>query len=76
MNSQAVEALLWNGINPPEPLPEFFRTTCPKCSATRRKRRQRCLVVITDDDRVRWYCHHCGYDDEEWFVVAKPIGRL
>ena len=76
MSPQAVEALLWNGINPPEPFPSFFRTTCPKCSSNRRKRRQRCLVVITDDDRVRGYCHHCGYDDEEWFAVAKLLGQV
>ena len=35
------------------------RTTCPQCSATRRKSRERCLAVNVEAGT--FYCHHCGY---------------
>ena len=35
------------------------RTTCPRCSHTRKKAKARCLSVNTAD-RV-WYCHHCDW---------------
>jgi len=35
------------------------RTTCPKCSPTRRKATDPCLSV--DVDEGLFYCHHCGW---------------
>jgi putative DNA primase/helicase len=34
------------------------RTTCPQCSASRRKATARCLSVNVG--KGCWYCHHCG----------------
>lgn len=34
------------------------RTTCPKCSPTRKKKNLRCLAVNVD--KGSWLCHHCG----------------
>src|SRR5262245_61018243 len=34
-------------------------TTCPRCSASRRKAKARCLSVNTVDGV--WCCHHCGW---------------
>jgi putative DNA primase/helicase len=34
------------------------RTTCPHCSASRRKTRVRCLSVNVG--KGCWFCHHCG----------------
>lgn len=35
-----------------------MRTTCPSCSASRRKARVRCLAVNVTEGV--WHCHHCG----------------
>ena len=35
------------------------RTTCPQCSADRKKSRVKCLSVDTDEGI--WLCHHCGW---------------
>lgn len=35
------------------------RTTCPNCSAGRKKQTEKCLSVNTDDGI--WFCNHCGY---------------
>jgi RNase P subunit RPR2 len=37
------------------------RTTCPRCSHQRRKKREACLAVRVDADGVTWFCHHCGW---------------
>lgn len=34
-------------------------TTCPECSAQRKKKSARCLSVNVD--KGTWLCHHCGY---------------
>jgi len=36
-----------------------IRTTCPECSAQRKKQNEKCLSVSVEDGC--WYCHHCGY---------------
>jgi hypothetical protein len=69
-DSAAHEALLWNGINAPYPVPDAFRTTCPKCSATRQKSREKCLRIWVEPDNVRWLCMHCDWDGGEFFSVA------
>jgi twinkle protein len=35
-------------------------TTCPQCSATRRKKYAKCLSVNLDEGI--WLCHHCGWN--------------
>jgi len=35
------------------------RTTCPQCSPSRRKSRDRCLAVNVNTGR--FVCHHCGW---------------
>lgn len=35
------------------------RTTCPRCSPSRRKSTEPCLSV--DIDEKLWFCHHCGW---------------
>lgn len=35
------------------------RTTCPRCSESRRKSRDACLAVNADTGA--WLCHHCGW---------------
>jgi hypothetical protein len=37
------------------------RQTCPRCSHERRKSSLDCLSVTIDDDKARWFCHHCGW---------------
>ncbi|MDY0096388.1 MAG: DnaB-like helicase C-terminal domain-containing protein [Candidatus Vecturithrix sp.] len=36
-----------------------IRTTCPKCSGDRRKTKDKCLSVNSDEGV--WHCFHCGY---------------
>ena len=47
------------GISLPASGRVLVRTTCPQCSTSRRKARNRCLVVHTETGL--FYCHHCGY---------------
>jgi hypothetical protein len=63
------------------------KTLCPRCSATRRKKREPCLYVkILEDARgalvARWHCYNgsCGwkgtiqtdeYNPKEWRKTAK-----
>ena len=35
------------------------KTTCPKCSHTRRNKSDRCLSVNIDEGV--WHCHHCSW---------------
>ena len=35
------------------------KTTCPKCSHTRKNKSDRCLSVNIDEGV--WHCHHCGW---------------
>jgi len=35
------------------------RTTCPKCSPSRRKTKDKCLSVNIEEGV--WFCHHCGW---------------
>ena len=35
-------------------------TTCPQCSHTRKKKKDKCLSVNLD--KKVWHCHHCGWD--------------
>lgn len=37
------------------------RQTCPKCSASRKNSKEKCLTVTYDTDAVLYNCHHCGW---------------
>ena len=38
------------------------KTTCPKCSPTRRDKQDQCLSIKIDDGGgAVWKCHHCGW---------------
>jgi len=54
-------ALMYAGINPPPQGKN--KTQCPKCSATRKKSREKCMVIKPDEWGMAVYCHHCGYKD-------------
>ena len=41
-------------------------TTCPQCSHTRKKKKDKCLSVNLD--KKTWHCHHCS-----WSGVLKEI---
>jgi len=53
-------ALMFAGITPPA---SGNRTTCPKCSDTRKKSREKCMVIKPDEWGMAVYCHHCKYED-------------
>jgi hypothetical protein len=39
--------------------PGTIYSTCPECSAERRKKWARCLSITVQDDRAVFCCHHC-----------------
>ena len=47
------------GINLPIDASGQKYTTCPMCSESRKKSKDKCLSV--DADRQIWHCHHCGW---------------
>jgi hypothetical protein len=47
-----------------EPPPVGSRkTTCPKCSHTRIKRHEACLMLYPSDGWIDWKCYHCKWHD-------------
>src|SRR5687768_17463544 len=42
-------------------------TTCPQCSASRKKKRDPCLSVKVDALGVQFFCHHCGWKGGMFF---------
>lgn len=56
------EALFAEGIRPRKHTEGEHRTTCPKCSHTRKKKTDPCLAVKIDGDGgATWLCQHCGW---------------
>ena len=55
--------------------PGNHRTTCPNCSAARKKKNEPCLSVEIDDDGdgATWFCQHCN--DFTDGVRVKPNGH-
>jgi RecA-family ATPase len=56
------ETLLHYNINIPSQTPGRYYTTCPWCSASRKKNHQRLKVLgvtITEDERLYFGCNHC-----------------
>src|SRR6478752_7558626 len=37
------------------------KTTCPRCSAGRKKKTDPCLSVTLTAEHARWQCHHCQW---------------
>ena len=38
-----------------------YRTRCPECSPTRRKKHDPCLSVTVTYESILWMCHHCDW---------------
>ena len=47
------------GIDLPDRFHGDRKTTCPKCSESRRNKHEPCLSV--NGDEGIWKCHHCGW---------------
>lgn len=47
------------GITVPPDAPEEYVTTCPQCSASRKKKKAKCLSVNTV--KQCWLCHNCDW---------------
>jgi RNase P subunit RPR2 len=62
MNPTIIEELMWRGYTPPQ---GTRRTTCPHCSAGRKKSKEKCVTIRLRDDLglVTLLCHHCGIED-------------
>lgn len=56
-----LETLRREGIRLRSWQPGNHKTTCPRCSASRKKKTDPCLSVTIFADRARWQCHHCGW---------------
>jgi twinkle protein len=61
------------------------RKLCPECSASRRKKKDKCLAVNVD--KGTWFCQHCGYNGglkkakQEYSVIrsetySKPTRKI
>ena len=48
-----------------------YRTRCPQCSPTRRKKNDPCLSVTVTHESILWMCHHC-----EWNGGVKENNNL
>jgi hypothetical protein len=59
------ELLAKHGIKLETTAPGRYRTTCPKCSHTRRKTEANCLSVLIEADSACWNCFHCGSSGPE-----------
>ena len=90
MFSKAAAGLADNGISLKNISYGNHRTTCPKCSGTRKKKNDQCLSVTVDDEGgAVWNCHHCGWvgnvvggedrlppkPERKFRVVQEPIER-
>jgi putative DNA primase/helicase len=66
------EFLATHNIRLPDTTPGQHCTTCPQCSADRKRSNQtkKVLGVKIDDRGVTWHCHHC-----EWSGPQKGSGK-
>ena len=53
------ESFIDYGIKVPTNATGNIKTTCPRCSHTRKKKREKCLSVNINEGV--WNCHHCGW---------------
>ncbi|MBX3043138.1 MAG: toprim domain-containing protein [Candidatus Kapabacteria bacterium] len=55
------------------------RTTCPKCSSTRKATHKNIKCLSVNPDKGNWFCHHCGYSGglfekkEVKYFLPKPV---
>ena len=42
------------------------KTTCPRCSQTRKKKHDTCLSVTVDHEYVVFNCHHCNFSGKKY----------
>ncbi|MCX7737462.1 MAG: toprim domain-containing protein [Candidatus Kapabacteria bacterium] len=55
------------------------RTTCPKCSSTRKATHKNIKCLSVNPDKGTWFCHHCGYSGglfekkEVKYFLPKPV---
>ena len=60
------------GINTKGRTSGQFKTTCPKCSHDRKKKKDPCLSVNIDEQV--WNCHNCGWTGS--VQNRKPIRQI
>jgi twinkle protein len=48
------------------------KTVCPKCSHTRKNKKEPCLSVNVENDIALWHCHHCDWKGSVYENVVKP----
>jgi len=67
------ERLLEHGIRPQNHRDGNHKLLCPKCSPTRRNRKDPCLSLTIDRRGAVWKCHHCGWSGG---VVERDSAKL
>ena len=72
----AAEILADAGIETTSTAEGRYYTTCPKCSAERKKRREKCLGVTIDAKGVTWGCNHCDWKDGGFYELRKKNGFI
>src|SRR2546423_15648368 len=55
------EQLLQQGIRPKRYTSGDQKTLCPKCSHTRKDRKDPCLSLTIDGEGAVWNCHNCSW---------------
>jgi hypothetical protein len=55
--------------------PGTLYSTCPECSAERRKKRAKCLSITIQDDRAVFCCHHCEARGVVWRDGGASLSR-
>lgn len=48
------------------------KTTCPKCSHTRKNKKETCLSVNLEHEIALWHCHHCDWKGSVYENIIKP----
>ena len=54
------------------------KTLCPRCSHTRKNKRDPCLSVLVDTEGVQYFCHNCGFHGGKFYDAKrtdKPVWR-
>jgi hypothetical protein len=55
--------------------PGTIYSTCPECSAVRRKKRAKCLSITIQADRAVFCCHHCEAHGVVWRDGGASLSR-
>lgn len=46
------------------------KARCPRCSHTRKHKKDPCLSIKVDDKGVCWHCHNCGWDHAVYYEAS------